>query len=117
MAGDKDKQAAAAADAAVVAGASSGDERMKNWLGAEACTGQRNYGNRVTVPWVFGMTWVRPDPLRETRYFYVEWRDKPTLEPLIMKHIAPGTTIRYDELGEYSGGGLEEGVYSSRCES
>lgn len=67
------------------------------WLGGEEGTSARNYGKRVYGPWVFGKTWVGPSHEHETRYFYVAKRDRATLEPLIMRHIAPGS----DEWGAY----------------
>jgi len=30
----------------------------------------KNYGNRIVGPWVFGLCWKRPDLLLERRFFY-----------------------------------------------
>ena len=62
---------------------------------------RRNYGNRVTGPWVFGMVWQHGG-LSETRLFIVERRDRRTLLPIIRRHIRPGTTIQSDEWAAYA---------------
>ena len=61
-----------------------------------------NYGNRVTVPWVFEMAWHHGGP-SETRLFIVDRRDRKTLLPIIRRHIRLGTTIRSDEWAAYTG--------------
>uniref|UniRef100_A0A915NRH5 ISXO2-like transposase domain-containing protein n=1 Tax=Meloidogyne floridensis TaxID=298350 RepID=A0A915NRH5_9BILA len=38
----------------------------------------------------------------ETRFFYVNRRDKATLHPLIERHIAKGTEVHSDEWRAYS---------------
>jgi len=43
----------------------------------------KNYGNRIVGPWVFGICWKRPDLLLERRFFIVEKRDQETLLQII----------------------------------
>lgn len=62
----------------------------------------RNYGNRVRGPWVFGMCCLRPDNILERRYFIVDKRDRETLLPIIVQEIEPETTIYSDEWRAYS---------------
>ncbi|CAF1290825.1 unnamed protein product, partial [Didymodactylos carnosus] len=37
----------------------------------------------------------------EVRFFHVQRRDRATLVPIILKHVAPGTTVWSDEWGAY----------------
>ena len=57
----------------------------------------RNHGNRVSGPWVFGLYQGN-----NCRYFWVERRDADTLIPLIEKVVAPGSVIHSDEWGAYN---------------
>jgi len=56
----------------------------------------KNYGNRIVSPWVFGICWKRPDLLLERRFFIVDKRDRETLLQIIKNGIKTGTTIYSD---------------------
>eukprot|EP00102_Acyrthosiphon_pisum_P021188 XP_016658398.1 PREDICTED: uncharacterized protein LOC107883251 [Acyrthosiphon pisum] len=62
----------------------------------------KNYGNRIVGPWVFGICWKRPDLLLERRFFIVEKRDRETLLQIIKNEIKTGTTIYSDQWRAYS---------------
>jgi len=62
----------------------------------------RNYGNRVQGPWVFGMCCLRQDNILKRRYFIVDKRDRETLLPIIIQKIEPETAIYSDEWRAYS---------------
>lgn len=49
-------------------------------------------------PWVLGLYWVRTG---EFRMVLVQRRDRATLEPIIVRHVAAGTEIHSDEWGGY----------------
>ena len=56
----------------------------------------RNHGNRVDGPWCFGLK--QGD---DHRYFYVERRNRATLNPIIEANCAPGSVIHSDEWAAY----------------
>ena len=57
----------------------------------------RNHGNRVDGPWVFGIK-----NSQECRFFHVQRRNRATLEPIILRECALGSTIHSDEWSAYS---------------
>jgi len=62
----------------------------------------RNYGDRVQGPWVFGLCCKTVnketgEKYLEKRFFIVSKRDKKTLMPIIQNEIANGSTIHSDE--------------------
>lgn len=58
---------------------------------------QRNHGNRIDGPWVFGLK-----KGTDLRYFYVERRDRDTLLPIIQRECAPESVIHSDEWPAYT---------------
>jgi hypothetical protein len=62
---------------------------------------QKNYGQRVQGPWVFGLCWKRNDSILERRFFVVADRNKSTLLPTIQNEVAPRTTIHSDQWKAY----------------
>ncbi|KAE9539976.1 hypothetical protein AGLY_005228 [Aphis glycines] len=61
----------------------------------------KNYGTRVSGPWVFGLSCKKNDIL-ERRLFIVEKRDKATLLPIIKNEVELGSIIHSDEYRAYS---------------
>jgi len=57
----------------------------------------RNYGKKLTGPWVFGMWQKDKNGDIEARYFVVEKRDRQTLHGIIQKDIEIGTEIHSDK--------------------
>jgi len=57
----------------------------------------RNYGKKLTGPWVFGMCQKDENGVIEARYFVVEKRDRQTLHGIIQNGIEIGTEIHTDE--------------------
>lgn len=67
----------------------------------------RNYGRRITGPWVFGLLeCTRQEDLSyisgEIRLFVVERRDAQTLIPIIRQHVSTGSMIWSDEWRAYA---------------
>ena len=63
---------------------------------------QRNHGNAVDGPWVFGLACRTPDGLLELRMFYVRKRDRATLMPIVQRNVAPGAEVHSDEWRAYA---------------
>jgi len=64
----------------------------------------RNYGKKLTGPWVFGMCQKYENcvfEVVEPRYFVVEKKDKQTLYGIIQNEIEIGTEIHSDECLAY----------------
>ena len=62
-----------------------------------AVENQRNHGNRVDGPWVFGLKQIT-----DVRCFHVVRRDRNTLLPIIQRECAPGSVIHSDEWPAYA---------------
>lgn len=62
---------------------------------------RRNYGSRVNGPWIFGLTQKFTDGNVECRYFYVEKRDRQTLQAILLREVHPESTIHSDEWAAY----------------
>ena len=73
-----------------------GDRRPRLRNRAAVVFNNRNHGNRVDGPWVFGLIQGN-----DVRYFWVERRDRQTLLPIIQQHCAPGSHITSDEWKAY----------------
>ncbi|XP_068232212.1 uncharacterized protein [Palaemon carinicauda] len=56
----------------------------------------RNHGNRIDGPWVFGLK-----KGLDCRYFFVDRRDRNTLLPIIIRECAQGSVIHSDEWPAY----------------
>lgn len=57
----------------------------------------RNHGRRIDGPWVFGLK-----KGLDCRYFFVERRDRDTLQPIIQREVAEGSVIHSDEWLAYA---------------
>ncbi len=71
----------------------------------ELIDNNRNYGRRISGPWVFGLCWrhfVNGNEVLERRYFVVERRNRDTLLPIILEEVAPGSLIVSDEWPAYN---------------
>jgi transposase-like protein len=71
----------------------------------ESIDNNRNYGRRISGPWVFGLCWrhlINEEEFLERRYFVVKRRDRDTLLPIILEEVAAGTLIVSDEWGAYN---------------
>ena len=55
----------------------------------------RNYGKKLTGPWVFGMCQQDENVVIDARYFIVEKRDR--IHKIIQNEIEVGTEIHSDE--------------------
>jgi hypothetical protein len=66
-----------------------------------------NYGAEVVGPWVFGLIERTPNGKRDIRTFYVNKRDRLTLQPLVEANILPGTRVHSDQWAAYAS--LSEG--------
>lgn len=73
-----------------------GDQRPRQRDLAALVLNNRNHGNRVDGPWVFGLIQGN-----DCRYFWVERRNKATLLPIIQRECAPGSHITSDEWKAY----------------
>lgn len=62
---------------------------------------QQNDSNPVAGPWVFAIVWSRPDGKQEMRMFPVLRRNESTIQPLVLRHVAPNTEIWSDEWETY----------------
>lgn len=67
----------------------------------------RNYGRRITGPWIFGMVECRKQEngsykSGEIRIFHVEKRDAATLLPIIRGHVESGSMVWSDQWKAYS---------------
>lgn len=65
------------------------------------------YNNRIDGPWVLGIVECEIDDngkrkMLETRYFWVEKRDKNTLLPIILNEVEKGAIIYTDEWKAYN---------------
>lgn len=56
----------------------------------------KNHGATIDEHWVFGLKQGS-----ECRYFYVQWRDKNTLIPIIQRECESGSVIHSDEWPDY----------------
>ena len=74
-----------------------GDYPPQEWDADVAVENQRNHGNRVDGPWVFGLK-----QNTDVRYFHVVRRDRNTLLPIIQRECAPGSVIHSDEWPAYA---------------
>jgi hypothetical protein len=70
--------------------------------------GIRNYGGRMNGQWVVGISWHRSEQRQEkhgqgfeSRYFYVERRDRATLHGLIRCHVKVDAVVCTDEWKAY----------------
>jgi hypothetical protein len=71
-----------------------------------------NYGAQVVGPWVFGLIERTPNGKRDIRAFFVNKRDRLTLQPLVEANILPGTRVHSDQWAAYAslsewGGGYD----------
>jgi len=73
-----------------------GDKPPANTDEGAQVQNNRNHGARVDGPWVFGLKHGN-----DSRYFYVERRDKDTLLPIIKRECEGGSVIHSDEWPSY----------------
>ena len=72
-------------------------DRVPNSTDSEAeVDNNRNHGRRIGGPWVFGLK-----KGSDCRYFYVQRRDRATLQPIIQSEVAEGSIMHSDEWPAY----------------
>ena len=47
-------------------------------------------------PWIFGMVLLRDDGTHDLRMFDVLRRNRDTLRPIVLRNLAPGLFLLYD---------------------
>ena len=87
-----------------------GDRRPRQRDPSVAVINNRNHGNRVDGPWVFGLIQGN-----DCRYFWVQRRDRATLLPIIQRECAPGSHITSDEWKAYANLGQKGFVHKKVC--
>jgi transposase-like protein len=71
---------------------------------AESINSNRNYGRRISGPWIFGLCLrhlINGQEVLERRYFVVEKRDRDTLLPIIQSEVAHSSIVISDEWSAY----------------
>lgn len=86
-------------------------ERLNAEIGANMHR-NRNYGRRITGPWIFGLIECSKQPddsykSGEVRLFIVERRSAEILLPIIRRHVEKGSLIWSDEWRAYSRIGMD----------
>ena len=73
-----------------------GDEKAESTDSEADVVNNRNYGQRIDGPWVFGLK-----NSCDCRYFYVAKKYRATLEPIIRREVQEGSVIHPDEWPAY----------------
>ncbi|KAF4530357.1 hypothetical protein B566_EDAN018488, partial [Ephemera danica] len=73
----------------------------------------RNHGDRIDGPWIFGLCDRREDGKVDRRFHHVQRRDRATLLPIVETEVHRDTTIHSDEWPAYATLGQHGFVHES----